>query len=74
MKNLIQKQLRERFFVTPKSGLNFSGVLLAADRSYYHFAGVTAYPSDADPEPVDGDVFIERDNVAYLQRLTSAND
>jgi hypothetical protein len=69
LKNLIKRQLRERFFVTPKSGMNFSGVLIDEDRNHYVFAAVKVNPPDDDPQPVEGDVYIERGNVAYLQRL-----
>jgi hypothetical protein len=69
----MRKQLRERFFVTPKTGMNFSGVLLNSDRNYYIFADVTVHPPDDEPQAVEGDLFIERGNVAYLQRQPHAD-
>jgi hypothetical protein len=66
-KNLIQKRLRQRFHVTPKVGNQFSGVLLAEDRHYAVFADVIAYPDEADPEKVAGDLYVPADNIAYSQ-------
>lgn len=74
MKNLIQRKLRERFHVTPKVGTQFSGVLIAEDSQYAAFADVLAYPDDAIPEKVDGEVYIRHTNVAYVQRLPHANE
>lgn len=74
MKNLIQRKLRERFHVTPRVGTQFSGVLIAEDRVYAAFADVVAYPDDASPEKVEGELYIRHSNVAYVQRLTADAD
>jgi small nuclear ribonucleoprotein (snRNP)-like protein len=72
-KNLIQRKLRERFHVTPRVGTQFSGVLIAEDRTYAVFASVVAYPDNDVPEKVEGEIYIRHDNVAYVQRLTDAS-
>lgn len=74
MKNLIQKRLRERFHVTPRVGTQFSGVLIAEDSQYAAFADVVAYPDDATPTKVDGELYIRHTNVAYVQRLPHADE
>ena len=71
-KNAMQKRLRQRFFVTPKSGLNFAGVLTEYDRDengYAVYADCVVYPPDSTPEPVEGTTFIRHANVAYAQLL-----
>lgn len=73
-KDSIQKHLRERFYVTPKAGLNFSGVLIDKCKNYYVFADGKVHPADgSNPQALVGDVYIECENVAYLQRLPNAN-
>lgn len=74
MKNLIQRKLLTRFHVTPRVGMQFSGVLVAEDRVYAQFADVIAYPDDAPSEKVAGDLFIRHSNVAYLQLAVNRED
>lgn len=76
VKNALQKRLRQRFFVTPCSGLNFSGVLIESDRSetgYEVYADVIAYPPDSNPEAVEGLTYIRHANVAYVQEVPPEN-
>lgn len=74
LKDSIRKQLRERFFCTPKTGLNFSGVLINSDRNYLVFADVQVHPAgDAQPQPAPGELYIEKSNVAYVQLIASVN-
>ena len=71
-KDALQKRLRRRFFVTPKSGLNFAGVLTEYDKGefgYQVYSDVMVYPPDSNPEPVEGVTFIRHANVAYVQEL-----
>lgn len=73
--NLIQEKLRQRFHVTPKHGLQFSGVLIAEDPEYAVFADVVVYLDDDTPQKADGEeVYIRHSNVAYVQRLTPHAD
>ena len=74
MKNLIQRKLRTRFHVTPRVGTQFSGVLTAEDRVYAVFSDVLAYPEDANPERVDGDLYIRHSNVAYVQTASHEDE
>lgn len=74
MKNLIQRKLRTRFHVTPRSGVQFSGVLIAEDARYAVFADVVAYPDDASLERVEGDLYIRHENIAYVQTATPHAD
>lgn len=67
--NSIAQHVCERFYVTPKTGQHFDGVLTQSDKAYYVFADVKARPVDDDPQPVVGELWIEKSNVAYLQRL-----
>ena len=73
-KSLIRKCLRERFFVTPRYGDSFSGVLMAHDRAHAVFTDVKVFPEGSNPEPVAGDVYIRHANIAYMQRLPNADD
>lgn len=74
MKNLIQKKLRNRFHITPRVGMQFSGVLVAEDSQYMQFADVVAYPDDGSPERVNGELYIRHTNVAYVQTVPYADD
>jgi len=71
MKNLIQKRLRTRFHVTPRVGVQFSGVLIAEDSQYAVFADVVAYPEGGNPERAEGDLYIRHANIAYVQTVKS---
>ena len=68
MNNAVRKKLRSTFYVTPLKGHEFEGVLLSTDREYHVFGNVKVYATDM-PQSVDGDVYIERSNVAYMQLL-----
>lgn len=65
--------VRQRFHVTPKVGNQFSGVLLGEDSSRAWYADVVVYPDQADPEKVQGVLYLRHDNLAYVQRLTNVN-
>lgn len=66
---IILKEVRERFVVTPKAncGPMFSGILVNADEHTFHFVDVTVVQ---DNSSVPGEIYIDRTNVAYLQRIT----
>lgn len=66
--------LRERFHVTPKVGVQFSGVLVAEDRIRSVYADVVAYPEDGVPEKVQGETYLRHDNLSYVQRLINADE
>ena len=71
-KDAVERRLRQRFFVTPKVGLNFAGVLTEYDKSekgYQVYRDVVIYPPDSNPEPAEGETFIRHTNVACQQLL-----
>lgn len=65
---LIRSVLRERFVATLKTGETFDGLLVKADAKTYVFANAWAI-SGRDRVSVDGELYIPRDEVAYLQRI-----
>ena len=69
-KTAFQKKVHNRFFVTPKVGLNFSGVLVKAGRAekdWSTFVDVKAHLPNSSPEPLEGDMLIQNSNIAYAQ-------
>ena len=74
MKNLIQRKLRTRFHVTPRVGTQFSGVLIAEDRTYAVYADVVAYPDDETPTKVVGELYLRHDNLSYAQTVVAHAD
>lgn len=66
---LIQRELKERFAVTLKAGPMFSAMLIEADERSYHFSDVQLIQTSG-TQPADGQLYIERSNVAYMQRVT----
>ena len=70
-RNAFQKKLSQRFFVTPKSGVNFSGVLVKCDKGsdgHSVFADVKVHV-EGRTESATGTLYIRNDNVAYCQEL-----
>lgn len=76
-KTSLQKRVHQRFFVTPKSGVNFSGVLLSADkdeRGQTVFTDVKVHMPGEDPEACLGYTFIPNSNIAYVQEMPADAD
>lgn len=72
-KNSMQKKLRSRFHITPDIGADFDGILTKCDwgdDGYSVFADVIVYPDGADPEKVEGDVYIKNSRVLYSQLVS----
>jgi hypothetical protein len=63
---VIRALRRERFVVTLSTGETFEGVVLDADASTIHMVQAFAITGD-DKVPVDGQLFVPRDHVAYMQ-------
>jgi hypothetical protein len=64
---LIRQVLRDRFVVTLRSGESFDGLLLDADDKTLHM--VDAHALEANTRlKVDGDLYLPRLEVAYMQR------
>jgi hypothetical protein len=64
---LLRDVLKESFAVTPKSGPMFSGLLVDVDDRTYVFANVRVLSGENGSVPADGRLYIDRNEVAYLQ-------
>ena len=66
---LLRQKLHQRFLVTLNDGTGFSGLLVNVDEQVIVLANVTYMPHDpkAQQITVDGLLYLERRNVAYLQ-------
>ncbi|MEO7018336.1 MAG: hypothetical protein ABI067_17650 [Leifsonia sp.] len=65
---LIRKALRERFVATLRGGATFDGILTDADRNTFRFVDAYALDPKRNRVPVDGDLYLPRLEVTYLQR------
>jgi hypothetical protein len=65
---IVQQQLRTRFIITMKSGQTWSALLISADRNTLHLAEASAITPGGDATPADGQIFLPRADVAYMQR------
>lgn len=63
---VIRALLRERFVVTLTTGETFEGLVIDADDSTVHLARAFAITDDG-KIPVDGQLFVPREHVAYMQ-------
>lgn len=69
---LIKQAVRKRFAVTMRQGEGvFAGVLTESDATTWVFEQCSTVPKSAGetPEPIQGRVFVDRAQVAYLQEL-----
>lgn len=69
---LIKQAVRKRFAVTLRSGEGvFAGILTESDGTSWVFEQCSTVPKAAGetPEPIQGRVFVDRAQVAYLQEL-----
>lgn len=64
---VIRALLRERFVVTLTTGETFDGIVLDADESTIRLVRAFAISDNGDRVPADGELFIPRDHVAYMQ-------
>lgn len=74
-KSLVKRHVRRRFAVMLSGGEGvFSGVLTELDREVFVFDQCQTVPKtpDATPDPFAGRFFVDRENVVYLQELSSA--
>lgn len=64
---LVRQALRERFVASLRGGESFEGLLLDADEKTFRF--VDSFALDGkNRAPVDGDLYIPRSEVLYLQK------
>jgi small nuclear ribonucleoprotein (snRNP)-like protein len=64
---LIRQSLRERFVITLKGGETFDGLLVDADEKTLRLVNVAAVGKTSRVS-LDGELFIPRSDVAYLQK------
>lgn len=64
---LIRRSLRERFIVTLRDGETFDGLLVEADEKTIRMANVSQI-SRQSRASVDGELFIPRADIKYLQK------
>lgn len=64
---LLRKMILERFIVTLRSGESFDGLLADADTKTIRLVSSFAL-SGKDRVSVDGELFIPRSEITYLQR------
>lgn len=67
---LMREHLLERYVVTVDAGETFSGLLAAVDDRTLVLRDVRVLLKDTTTSPVDGDIFLRRESVSYLQRPT----
>lgn len=65
---LVRQHLRTRFLVTAKSGQTWNAVLLDADDRSVILTDVESVGPDGTRTSVVGQVFLPRDDIAYMQR------
>jgi hypothetical protein len=65
---LLKSLLRERFLVTLKTGETFEGLLDRVDDRTLELIRPVAVTDKGDRVPADGRVYLDRVNVAYMQR------
>jgi hypothetical protein len=64
---LLKKYLRTRFVVTLTTGETFSGLLDEHDATHIVLVDATTLYADRAAEKIAGQLFLQRDRVAYMQ-------
>lgn len=64
---LVRRAVKERFVATLRGGETFDGLLIAADAKTFRFADAWALDGK-DKVSVDGELFLPRSEVLYLQK------
>lgn len=64
---LIRQALRERFVATLRGGESFDGLLVEVDEKTFRFVDACALDGKTRVK-VDGELFLPRTEVAYLQK------
>ena len=65
---IVRMYLRDRFVVTTKSGQTWRGLLIDIDDNTLLLADCDALSPDGTATHADGQVYIPRPDVAYMQR------
>lgn len=61
--------IHERVFVNLTDGSAISGLLIAQRGRLLVLGDATLYAADAEAAPLDGEVYVEREKVLYLQAV-----
>lgn len=64
---LLRGQIKSRYLVTIDTGETFEGVLLDADSDHLVLADSDAISPNGDRLKVDGQLWLPRQNISYLQ-------
>lgn len=65
---IVRGLLRTRFLITTKGGATWDAVLMEADESSLMLFDAAMVHPDGSRTPADGQVFVPRSDVAYMQR------
>lgn len=65
---LLKSRLRERFIVTTATGEAFDGLLEDVDDRTVVLVGVSIHRDAGSITPIDGEVVLRREAIAYMQR------
>ncbi|HEX5347841.1 MAG TPA: hypothetical protein VFW64_12205 [Pseudonocardiaceae bacterium] len=68
---LLKPLVRERFVVTLRSGETFTGLLDQWDANHVVLVAAATVSEAAHPMRVDGQLFLPRGQIAYMQRLSA---
>lgn len=65
---LLRASLRERFLITCVDGEAFAGLLVDVDTATVVLVDAAYHPPKGAPVAVDGQLFLPRTRIAYMQR------
>lgn len=65
---VVKQYLRTKFLITCKSGQTWRGVLLEVDDRTLRLSEAVLIASDGTETQADGNIFLPRADVAYMQR------
>ena len=65
---LLKARLSERFMVTTVTGETFDGLLREVDAATVVLINASLVKTDGAALPVDGEIVLRRESVAYMQR------
>jgi hypothetical protein len=67
---LLRSKIRTRYLVSTADGEAFAGVLVDHDEQHLVFADVEQVALNADRLHVDGQLWLPRDRIKYMQTIT----
>lgn len=66
---ILRGVIHERFVVTDVDGHAYQGLLADADDRVTHFVDASTLGPSGQLVPIDGDFYLERSRIAYMQKL-----